>query len=378
MAPGTGSPIWAMAEPSGGGGLRRRLAVTLVGLTVVAAAVQGLGYWAAERWVERTSLENQMEQAQTGKTGPDFDSNARAASDTIAREQRLILLLGLGVLAVGLLALWASRRLAARALAPLEALVGEIRALDPEARGARLQVAGDPELRVIAVALNGYMTELDALVERERAFAAAASHELRTPLAVIAGAAELLADRPPDSARPLARITRAVTQARLDLDALLALSRVREAPPMSRLALEQLLPEWAEPHLATPGPRLRWRLSPQQLDAPPGSIHIIFTNLLRNALRAAGADGEVVIELNDDGFSIGDNGPGIPEDELPFVFEPHFRGRDGGTGIGLYVAKALAYRQNWNLTLVANKNAGALASLCFGHQNLRSPQFGDV
>ena len=44
MALATASPIWEMDKT---GGLRRRLAVTLVGLTIAAAAVQGLSYWAA-------------------------------------------------------------------------------------------------------------------------------------------------------------------------------------------------------------------------------------------------------------------------------------------------------------------------------------------
>lgn len=401
------------------GGLRRRLAMALIVLAAAAAAVQGLGYWFAERWVERASLQGLLERelnhlietdaAPTANAddaatlryfrslpgealpaalsglapgwhervlldGRHYEALIRDAapagrayllydiSGIELRERRLILLFGVGVLGVSGVAFWMSRRLAARALAPLDAMVTEIRALNPESRGARLRLEGDPELRVIAEALNSYMHRLDEVIERERAFAAAASHELRTPLAVIAGATELLAEKSAGSP-PLARIERAVAQAMLDLDALLALSRRGDVWPDSRLALERLLPQWAEPHLAQHSTRIDWRLAPVTVDAPKGSLHIIFGNLLRNALRAAGERGTVTVIGNGDGIEVLDDGPGIPLPELARVFEPHVRGRDGGTGIGLYVARALAQRQGWQLTLANREGGGARAVL---------------
>ena len=228
----------------------------------------------------------------------------------------------------------------------------------------RLIAVDDPDLKVISDALNAYMARLDAVIERERAFSSAASHELRTPLTVISGALELLEAGAPDPKKPLARIGRAVAQAQADLDALLALSRLRESPPSRMLDLDRLLPEWAE--LDAPmSTRLRWRLTPMRLIASPGSVHVIFSNLLRNAVRAAGPNGEVIIELGDRALRVIDNGPGVPTSELPLVFEPHFRGRDGGTGIGLYVARAMARRHGWQLTLANRDEGGAIAVLLF-------------
>src|SRR3546814_8486745 len=98
------------------------------------------------------------------------------------------------LIAVALFSLFASRWLASRALAPLDALVDQLAHLNPEQRGELIALpVDDSELAVIVDAFNSYMVELDALVERERAFAAAASHELRTPISVIQGAAETLA-----------------------------------------------------------------------------------------------------------------------------------------------------------------------------------------
>lgn len=180
---------------------------------------------------------------------------------------------------------------------------------------------------------------------------------------MIRGAAELLEARPADPSRPLARIQRAVAQAQEDLDALLALSRLRESQQTWALDLLRLLPEWAE--MDASSTRLVWRLQPATLIAAPGSVHVIFSNLLRNAVRAAGPDGEVTIELDQRALRVIDNGPGIPNHELALVFEPHFRGRDGGTGIGLYVARAMARRHGWQLRLDNRDGGGAIAMLLF-------------
>lgn len=408
------------------GHLRRRLTGALIALTVAAATILSTFVWVTERWIERGSVETLMEReldylirigAQPStrdivasgedlepallyyrpawggnvpaplrvlNTGWHRDVEIGSGSFQIlirdlapedrvylmhdispleARDQRLVGSFGLGLALVSLLAIWGAHRVADEALAPLARLVAQIRGLDPENGSARLKPEDDPELDVIAEALNGYMAELDALVEREHAFAAAASHELRTPLAVIRGAAELLDARPADPARPLARIQRAVAQAQEDLDALLALSRLRESPLAWSLPLDRLLPEWSE--MDAGSTRLVWHLEPTELNAAAGSVHVIFSNLLRNAVRAAGPDGEVIIELDQQALKVIDNGPGIPAHELPLVFEPHFRGRDGGTGIGLYVARAMARRHGWQLGLDNRAGGGAIATLSF-------------
>lgn len=407
-------------------GLRRRLTLALIGLTFLGVAVQSLGLWYTARSIERETIDTLLEHelaylietdARSSDAGhpelrrplryyrprrdgfvpqplialaPGWHQDVKVGGNRYrvlirdldatpgqvdrvyllydlsplnAREARLRLAFVIGLLIVAGLALWASRQLASAALEPLAKLVGQIRALDPETRGRRLDAERDLELGVISDALNGYMAKLDALIERERAFSSAASHELRTPLAVIGGAVELLEAGPADPSRPIARIRRAVAQAEADLDSLLALSRPNVDSRAEFIDLDRRLPEWAELDSGAPA-RLRWRLTPLRLIASAGSLHVIFSNLLRNALRAAGPDGTVTIELADCRLRLLDDGPGIPADELPRVFEPHFRGRDGGTGIGLYVSQQLARRHGWVLTLANRPGGGAVAELC--------------
>lgn len=256
-------------------------------------------------------------------------------------------------------------RIARRRLRPLYSLVAQLRTLDPERRGQRLSMPYlENELSVFVDSMNQYMDRLDALVERERAFAAAASHELRTPLAVIQGASETLALA--GETAPLLRIRRAVREASQELDALLALSRLREAPGNEIVRMPNFLRSVADTQMADPAIRatLHWEApSAFEIVAPPGAVAVIFGNLLRNALRAAGS-GTVSVAVRQPGeIELRDSGAGIPPDELPQVFEPRFRGRDGGTGMGLYIARVLADRFGWQLTLTNHAQGGAVARL---------------
>lgn len=268
------------------------------------------------------------------------------------------------------LAVWVfGRRVVDRALYQLDELLKQIGELVPGQGGQRLNLSrADPELRVIVDALNHYMGQLDALVKRERFFAAAANHELRTPLSVIQGSAALVAQNPQVPERLRQRLTRAVREICQDLDALLALSQNRESPPGEALRLDEYLPLVSEIYLleAHPAARVRW-IAPQPvpLSAPPGAVNVVFGNLLRNALRAAQGQEEVVVEIVPGRVSVSNGGPGIPENELPHLFEPQFRGRDGGSGMGLYIAMSLARRHSWTITLANRAEGGVRADWSF-------------
>jgi signal transduction histidine kinase len=404
----------------GGHRLRRRLATALVGLAALSALLLGVVFIAMERYVEEATLGTLLERemsyrisAETvpamgdlqGETlrfyrpalggavppytltdlplgyhqglrigehqffvlvraiAPDDIAYLSYRDDAIEVRERILLFTLVG--AVGLTALlgfWASARLSRQMLAPLDGLVTELHALDPEQRGLKLSAPEvDSELAVITEALNGYMSKLDELVERERAFAAAASHELRTPLAVIRGAAEVLEAASPSP--PLARIQRASLRAQQDLDALLWLSRAGETPPSEQLLLHERLKNLCAAQVDIEA--IAWTLKPCTVIAPPGAVAIIVSNLLRNALRAAPKPGGVRVQLDAEQLLVDDDGPGIPASELSHVFEPGSRGHDGGTGMGLYIAASLAARLGWQLTLENRTGGGARARLCF-------------
>ncbi len=282
------------------------------------------------------------------------------------RESWLLLALAAAVILVGLLAWGIGGRVSRRLLEPLNTLTQQLRALDWTQRTHRLTPAqSDDDMQVIVSALNRLLSEVDELMQRERAFASAASHELRTPLASIRAAAEVLAAQTASQTEPLARIERAVTAASRDLDALLALSRSRKLPQAEALALDSVLPQMAEAHLAAAnGIRVEWQLGAQVLHAPRSVLEIIFTNLLRNGLRAARE--RVVVRVDSGGIAIEDDGGGIADELRPHLFEPGVKGSDGGSGMGLYIARTLAERAGWSIELrPRDKASGTRAFLRF-------------
>jgi len=74
----------------------------------------------------------------------------------------------------------------------------------------------------------------------------------------------------------------------------------------------------------------------------PGKLHQVVQNLVRNGIEAAGANGHVSVAValeNDHALHIriADDGPGIPDDVRPRIYEPFFSTKEGGTGMGMSI-----------------------------------------
>jgi signal transduction histidine kinase len=240
--------------------------------------------------------------------------------------------------------------------------VSEIREVDPlQPALPALGRTGDEDLDAIPDAINSLIRELDHVLKRERAFADAASHELRTPLAVIRGAIDVLRERGDCPAHVLDRMDRAAHRVEEDLRALLALSPARR-PASPRLAdLREILPAAAEPYLreGSAKTRVAWEWGPDSRAwVEPATLAIVFTNLLRNALRAT-PQGEIRILAAPSCVQILDDGEGLP-DGWPATGEPQ------GSGLGLSLARILAERNGWELHIGRAEPHGTRASLFLG------------
>jgi two-component system phosphate regulon sensor histidine kinase PhoR len=194
-------------------------------------------------------------------------------------------------------------------------------------------------------------------------FVANVSHELRTPLSVIKGYVETLVDAQDsmpaaDRDRFLKTIQRHTERLNSLLEDLLALSRLESAQPglaRERVDLGQLLAASLEDFRARPAAeshRFSLAIDPNTppVLADPLKLGQVLDNLVSNALKytprgsridlAARMASTDTVEL-----AVRDNGPGIPEEDLPHIFERFYRvdkGRSrekGGTGLGLSIVK---------------------------------------
>jgi len=192
-------------------------------------------------------------------------------------------------------------------------------------------------------------------------FVANVSHELRTPLSVIKGYIETLVDGRDmpvdDRERFLRTIQRHTERLNSLLEDLLALSRLESINPelhREPISLSTLITGLIDDYRARPataGHSLNFALDPavSEILIDPLKITQVFENLLENALKYAPRGSHIDISTrrhaNDVEICIRDNGPGIPEADLPHIFERFYRvdkGRSrekGGTGLGLSIVK---------------------------------------
>jgi signal transduction histidine kinase len=80
----------------------------------------------------------------------------------------------------------------------------------------------------------------------------------------------------------------------------------------------------------------------------------VMTNLLNNAIDAVPAGGKVEISTGRRGngwpyVSVGDNGPGVPDERRHHLFEPHFTTKEGGTGLGLFMSYGIVREHQGDL-----------------------------
>lgn len=193
-------------------------------------------------------------------------------------------------------------------------------------------------------------------------FVANVSHELRTPLSVIKGYTETLVDDHrdmplEDRERFLHTIERHTERLNSLLDDLLTLSRLESINPglaLESVSVGDLIATLIEDFQGLPVAAehsLNLTLDPQVGDVSidPLKVSQVIENLLSNALKYTppGSVIDVSIKQNEDSVevSVADNGPGIPAEDLPHIFEPFYRvdkGRSrekGGTGLGLSIVK---------------------------------------
>jgi len=275
--------------------------------------------------------------------------------------RRLVWALAGAVLLFTLLSLALGNWLAGRVMAPVSGLARRLEAL--EGGEGRLELAEhfpDDEVGQLARVVDDYALRLHDLVERDKAFNADVSHELRTPLAVISGATELLLAQPDLPARTRERLLRIARAARQSSDITTALLHlVRAERGSAGAASNQDVGPLAEQLADNYRPLIEGRTLEIRVEqraalnviAPEAVISVVLGNLLGNAVRYT-QEGEVRLVIDAGSVAIVDTGPGIAPEELPRIFDRHFRGHGAGgkgSGLGLSIVKRLCDLYGWRI-----------------------------
>ena len=215
-----------------------------------------------------------------------------------------------------------------------------------------------------AVVLFHDVTQLRQTEEIRRDFVANVSHELRTPLSIFRGYLETLLDDPHQPPGELLRILEVMERHSDRLYALVedVLSLARLESPEAELDLSEIsLAEFLQEILRDWEKRLEAKQLKSHLDVPldlpkleadESRLQEIIYNLLDNAVKYSQSAGVITlraaVESDRVRISVSDEGIGIPEKDLPRIFERFYRADKarsrelGGTGLGLSIVKHIA------------------------------------
>jgi len=280
--------------------------------------------------------------------------------------------IALGVAAIFSLLLVLTAVLARALVSPVERLSRASRALAQGRHAAPRRPT--LEVREIGSLFDDFAAMSAAIARRSRYlrdFAAALSHEFKTPLAGLSGGIELLQDHgatmsPAERERFLANMAADAGRLSRLVSRLMELAQadMGRADPGARTALEPLLNQVAEGLRRTDfaiAMNLPTTLPPVM--AEPGALEAILTTLIENARQAGASEVTIAASLADGAVTIrlADNGPGIPAADRERVFDPFFTSKreQGGTGLGLPIARALAENSSGQLEL-ADSDSGAV------------------
>ena len=267
----------------------------------------------------------------------------------------------------------------------IKALLRAIRIVGEGEYGHRLQPAGKDELAHLAEEFNQLTDRLQTTEEVRRRFVSDASHELKTPLASIRLLAdsilqnqemdrETVQDFVSDIGEEAERLTR-ITEHLLSLTRLDSLpvgeTYIVDLSAVGRRAVSMLLPVADAAHVTIettwkPGCTLR---------CTEDDLYQICFNLIENAVKYNFPGGKVFVSTRRNGdqvlFEVADTGIGIPEEELPKVFNRFYRvdkarsRAAGGTGLGLSIVRDTVRRHGGWVTAQRREPEGSVFTVGF-------------
>ncbi len=305
----------------------------------------------------------------------------------LARAQAVVARASLVSLAVAVLAATlVGHLLARRVTRPVEALRdGALRVARGEL-GTRVEVRAAGEVKDLVEAFNGMTADLAAttaraaLAERVAAWREVArrlAHEVKNPLTPVAMSVETLRDawsrQRPDFGEIFDEGTRAIGEEVRRLARI-----VDEFGRFARLPAPEPRPVTPEDLVgaalalypeAQGGVRLEREIEPglPAVNVDRDQLLQVLHNLIRNGLEAVGTRGTVRVSARRDGrelaLAVSDDGPGIPREDLPRLFEPYFTTKEAGTGLGLAITDRIVKEHGGRIEVASLPGQGTTFTL---------------
>jgi two-component system sensor histidine kinase MprB len=287
----------------------------------------------------------------------------RPLSDQDATLHRVGLLLVVLTVAATVAAVLVARLVSGRVLRPVHTLTEQVERVT--ATGdltARPAGTGRDEIGRLGRAFGTMMAAVDEAVRAQRRLVADASHELRTPLTSLTTNLELLGEPGgltdgAASAQVRAALEQSTELTRLVND-LIELARYGGRPARTEDTRLDLLAAAVVERVTrrAPTPRFVTDLTPSLVHADPDAIERAIANLVDNAVLWSPPAGTVRVRVAAGTVSVVDDGPGIPAEDRPHVFDRFYRAPAArklpGSGLGLAITRRIAEAHGGTVTVV--------------------------
>jgi two-component system sensor histidine kinase MprB len=285
-----------------------------------------------------------------------------------------------GIVIAALLGLAVARA----ALTPVTRLTTTVeRVTETQDLSERIDVDGKDELSRLAASFNTMLAALEESTRAQRQLVADASHELRTPLTSVRTNIEVLAgDRtlPPDERRRLlADVVEQLSEMTTLISELIELARAeQQVSEPEDVRLDTLVSDAVErARRNRPDVSYVVELQPTTVRGVPAALERAVGNLLDNAAKWSPPDADVEVEVKDGQLVVRDHGPGIADEDLPYVFDRFYRARAArgmpGSGLGLAIVRQVAESQGGEVVAERADGGGTRMVLTLDEQQVPAP-----
>lgn len=270
---------------------------------------------------------------------------------------------------------------------PIGSIIKQMKQITPQRRKFEVTYNRKDEIRELATEIGNMVNQLNRYDQRQQQFLSSSSHELKTPLATM----QLITENLPHVREDeeihndfLNDLSVQINKMRRIVENLMDVNRMAEKPlqreVLSGAELELHIREHFQWIADEKRIRLHFRWLAGPLYADPDLFLRGVDNLVSNALRYSAEDSNVSVALISSAehpdaleFSVCDEGIGIPEEELPHIFEPFYRSNEAsswnqeGSGLGLTIVKQVADMHGCTLHVQSKRGEGTCVTLVFKH-----------
>jgi two-component system, OmpR family, sensor kinase len=251
------------------------------------------------------------------------------------------------------------------------------------------------EMRELSVTVNNMLDRLQESFETQRRFTADASHELRTPVTAIVGHANYLLRRTKPSEEQVDSLTvirrEAERMAKLVND-LLELARADagfaiKREPMNLIEVVEAAHKAIAPVATGTNITLSMKEPLIEVSGDASRLKQVILNLVQNAVNAGSKNVTVSVYLDknkqDVNLEVLDDGPGMPAEALPHIFDRFYRvdgarsTRGNGSGLGLAIVKWIVQQHEGTVSVESKLGEGTVFTVVLPLLNPRQTEMGN-